>query len=227
MSTAADIAQAAPRLAVSALGTDALLFESLAPLSHEAQERILMVADQASQWRGVEEAVPGMKNLVLLCDSTQVSSAEMQSRVQQAWLSPVPVRRKARELELPAVYGGERGLDLEHVAAHNGISVADVIELHSSAIYTVYFLGAHPGFAYLGGLDARLHTPRRAQPRLKVPAGSVSIGGAQAGVQAQTLPSGWNLIGHTDRRFFDPASATPALLAPGDIVRFRAVKALP
>ncbi|ADU98769.1 allophanate hydrolase [Alicycliphilus denitrificans] len=227
MSTAADIAQAAPRLAVSALGTDALLFESLAPLSHEAQERILMVADQASQWRGVEEAVPGMNNLMLIFDSTQVSSAEMQSRVQQAWLSPVHVRRKAREFELPVVYGGERGLDLEHVAAHNGISVADVIELHSSAIYTVYFLGAHPGFAYLGGLDARLHTPRRAQPRLKVPAGSVSIGGAQAGVQAQTLPSGWNLIGHTDRRFFDPASATPALLAPGDIVRFRAVKALP
>lgn len=226
MSIAADIAQAVPRLAVSALGTDALLFESLAPLSHVAQERILMVADQASEWRGVEEAVPGMNNLMLVFDSTQVGSAEMQSRVQQAWLSPVHARRNAREFELPVVYGGEYGLDLEHVAAHNGIGVADVIELHSSATYTVYFLGAHPGFAYLGGLDARLHTPRRAQPRLKVQAGCVSIGGAQAGVQAQTLPSGWNLIGHTDRRFFDPESATPALLAPGDTVRFRAVKAL-
>lgn len=226
MSTGIHTGQTMPRLAVSALGTDALLFESVAPLSREVQERILMVADQASGWSGIEEAVPGMNNLMLVFDSARLNCTELQARVQQAWLHPVHAQRTAREFELPVVYGGEFGLDLEHVAAHGGISVADVIELHSSATYTVYFLGAHPGFAYLGGLDARLHTPRRAQPRLKVAAGCVSIGGAQAGVQAQTLPSGWNLIGHTDRSFFNPASTTPALLAPGDIVRFRAVKAL-
>ena len=217
--------QAVPQLAISMLGTDAMLFESLQPLNREVQERILRVADLASGWDGVEEAVPGMNNLMLVFDSARLRGAELQVRVQQAWRNPAHVQRQVREFELPVVYGGEFGLDLEHVAVHNGIGVADVIELHSSATYTVYFLGAHPGFAYLGGLDARLHTPRRAQPRLKVPSGCVAIGGAQAGVQAQTLPSGWNLIGHTDRRFFDPENAAPALLAPGDIVRFRAIKA--
>ncbi len=222
----AGIAHAVPGLSTSALGTEALLFESLAPLSLDAQERILRVADLASTWDGVEEAVPGMNNLMLLFDSAQLGASDLQARVHQAWHKAVLAQHPAREFELPVVYGGEYGLDLEHVAAHNGISVAEVINLHCSATYTVYFLGAHPGFAYLGGLDVRLHTPRRAQPRLKVQAGSVAIGGAQAGVQAQTLPSGWNLIGYTQRSFFDPGATPPALLAPGDVVRFRAVEVL-
>lgn len=215
-----------PPLTVSALGTEALLFDCSPPLSLALQERILMVADELSDFPGVEEALPGMNNLMLVFDSTQVDSTQLQARVNQAWNSPEHTQRAAREFELPVVYGGERGIDLEHVAAHNGISVQEVIALHSSASYTVFFLGAHPGFAYLGGLHEKLHTPRRAQPRLKVQAGCVAIGGAQTGVQAQTLPSGWNLIGFTDRRFFEPAATPPALLSPGDVVRFRAVEAL-
>lgn len=213
-------------LAVSALGTQALLFECPPPLSHALQERILALAEQAGEWPGVEEAVPGMNNLMLVYDAQCLDAEALAQRVHQAWSRPVAARRAAREWELPVVYGGEQGMDIDHVAAHSGLSVADVIELHSQATYTVFFLGAHPGFAYLGGLDARLHTPRRAQPRLKVQAGCVSIGGAQTGVQAQTLPSGWNVIGYTRQRFFDPASEPPALLAAGDIVRFRAAKAL-
>lgn len=184
-----------------------------------------MVADEVSGLPGVEEAVPGMNNLMLLFDSTRADTAALQLQVHQAWHHPKAVQRAPREFELPVIYGGEYGLDLEHVAAHNGISPQEVSELHSRATYTVFFLGAHPGFAYLGGLPERLHTPRRALPRVKVQAGCVSIGGAQTGVQAQTLPSGWNVIGFTDRRFFNPASESPALLSPGDVVRFRAVEA--
>lgn len=213
-------------LAVSALGTQALLFECPPPLSHAMQERILALAEQAGQWPGIEEAVPGMNNLMLVYDAQSLPADALAQRVRQAWARPLAARRAAREWVLDVVYGGDQGLDIAHVAAHNGLSVADVIALHSQATYTVFFLGAHPGFAYLGGLDARLHTPRRAQPRLKVAAGCVSIGGAQTGVQAQTLPSGWNVIGYTERRFFDPASEPPALFAAGDIVRFRAAKAL-
>ena len=215
-----------PPLSVSALGTDALLFDCPPPMSLALQERILMVADELAHQPGLEEAVPGMNNLMLVFDSTQVDSTQLQAVVNQAWQHPKQAQRAAREFELPVVYGGEYCIDLEHVAAHNGISTQEVIELHSAATYTVFFLGAHPGFAYLGGLHEKLHTPRRAQPRLKVQAGCVSIGGAQTGVQAQTLPSGWNVIGFTDRRFFDPTSAAPALLSPGDVVRFRAVGAL-
>ena len=92
--------------------------------------------------------------------------------------------------------------------------------LHSQAVYTVFFLGFQPGFAYLGGLPEALHTPRRAQPRLKVKAGSVGIGGAQTGVYPLSSPGGWNLIGHTSTPVFDPAAAAPCWLAPGDTVRF-------
>lgn len=215
-----------PALTVSALGTGALLFDCAPPLSLALQERILMVAHEVSDLPGVEEAVPGMNNLMLVFDAARIDATQVQANVLQAWRHPKEARRAAREFELPVVYGGERGLDIEHVAAHNGIDVQDVIELHSSATYTVFFLGAHPGFAYLGGLHERLHTPRRAEPRLKVQAGCVSIGGAQTGVQAQTLPSGWNVIGFTDRQFFNPAAPSPALLSPGDVVRFRAVEAL-
>ncbi|WP_375509181.1 allophanate hydrolase subunit 1 [uncultured Caballeronia sp.] len=87
-------------------------------------------------------------------------------------------------------------------------------------MYRVYFLGAHAGFGYLGGLDPRLHVPRLEQPRVSVPAGSVAIGGVQTGVIAQTSPSGWNLIGSTDVTFFNVGATPPALLAPGDRVRF-------
>ncbi|WP_159913993.1 5-oxoprolinase subunit PxpB [Pantoea sp. 18069] len=214
------------RLSVSALGTHALLFETSGPLDAQVQQRILALADAAAGWSEVQEAVPGMNNLMLVFDSASARVGDLEQRVQRAWTSPVAQPRTPRVFELPVVYGGEQGPDLAHVARHNGLSTQQVIELHSRATYTVFCLGAHPGFAYLGGLDARLHTPRRAQPRLKVRAGSVAIGGAQAGVQAQTLPSGWNLIGFTDRKFFDPTSAVPALLAPGDVVRFRAVEVL-
>lgn len=128
-----------PPLSVSALGTDALLFDCQPPMSLALQERILMVADELSHQPGVEEAVPGMNNLMLVFDSTQVDSAQLQAVVNQAWLHPKQTQRVARDFELPVVYGGEYGIDLEHVAAHNGISTQEVIELHCAATYTVFF----------------------------------------------------------------------------------------
>ena len=103
---------------------------------------------------------------------------------------------------------------------HTGLSVAQVVRLHSSGEYTVYFLGFQPGFAYLGGMDPRLTTPRRQQPRVAVPAGSVGIGGQQTGVYPRTSPGGWQLIGHTPLSLFDPALEPASLLLPGDAVRF-------
>jgi KipI family sensor histidine kinase inhibitor len=117
-------------------------------------------------------------------------------------------------------YGGEHGPDLQRVADHAGLSTTDVIARHAVAEYTVAMLGFAPGFPYLLGLDAALATPRLATPRTRVPAGSVAIGGAQTGLYPQASPGGWNLIGRTDRVLFDPQRDPPALLAPGDRVRF-------
>lgn len=129
----------------------------------------------------------------------------------------------ARIIEIPVCYGGEFGPDLADVAVHADIFPDDVIARHTAAQYTVAMLGFAPGFPYLMGLDSILHMPRNATPRIRVPAGSVAIGGAQTGIYPRELPGGWQLIGRTPRVLFDPQRKPPCLLAPGDRVRFRAI----
>ena len=128
--------------------------------------------------------------------------------------------RDERTVEIPVRYGGRDGPDLEDVAHVHGLSSADVAELHAGAAYRVLFLGFAPGFAYLGGLPPNLVTPRKATPRPRVPAGSVGIAGEQTGVYPRSMPGGWQLIGRTETRLWDPWRPSPALLEPGDRVRF-------
>jgi KipI family sensor histidine kinase inhibitor len=123
-------------------------------------------------------------------------------------------------IEIPVCYGGEFGPDLDAVAEHCDISTNEVIARHSSATYQVAMLGFAPGFPYLLGLDPTLHVPRRTTPRVRVPAQSVAIGGAQTGIYPRELPGGWSLIGRTPRCLFDPARNPPSLLAAGQHVRF-------
>ncbi len=125
---------------------------------------------------------------------------------------------------IPVRYGGEDGPDLAEVAEARGLRPADVAELHAGARYRVLFLGFAPGFAYLGGLPEALVSPRRAGPRERVPAGSVAIAGEHTGVYPLAMPGGWNLIGRTDTRLFDPGRPEPAQLRPGGLVRFVPVR---
>lgn len=125
-----------------------------------------------------------------------------------------------RLVEIPVRYGGADGPDLELVAAARGLSPAEVVARHAAAEYVVHFVGFMPGFAYLGGLDPALATPRRDVPRQQVPAGSVGIGGAQTGVYPVASPGGWQLIGRTPLALFDPAREPASLLRTGDHVRF-------
>jgi KipI family sensor histidine kinase inhibitor len=125
-----------------------------------------------------------------------------------------------REIEIPVRYDG---IDLAEVAAQARMSVADLIALHSGAEYTVAAVGFSPGFPYLSGLPPRLGLPRRQTPRLAVPAGSVAIAGGQAGIYPFASPGGWHVLGCTAVLLFDPAQVRPALLRPGDRVKFRAV----
>ncbi|HUD43606.1 MAG TPA: 5-oxoprolinase subunit PxpB [Dokdonella sp.] len=131
----------------------------------------------------------------------------------------------ARTVEIPVCYAPPYAPDLDHVATHAGLDADAVIARHSGTTYRVAMLGFAPGFPYLLGLDAALHTPRRADPRLRVPAGAVAIGGAQTGIYPRELPGGWQIIGRTPLRLFDPACSPAALLAPGDQVRFRPIDA--
>ena len=136
-------------------------------------------------------------------------------------------RESGRLVELPVRYGGEDGPDLVAVAAHAGLSEDEVIARHSAAEYRVEAIGFTPGFPYLSGLPPELAMPRRSTPRAKVPAGTVGIGGRQAGVYPLESPGGWQLIGRTDAILFDAAKSEPAMLRVGDRVKFRATSAAP
>jgi len=127
-------------------------------------------------------------------------------------------------IDIPVRYGGSDGPDLEEVAERHGLSAADVIDLHAGARYRVLFLGFAPGFAYLGPLPEGIAVPRRATPRERVPAGSVAIAGRQTAVYPFATPGGWRLIGRTDIRMWDLGRASPALVMPGDAVRFEPVR---
>ncbi len=206
---------------LSLLGTTALLFEAPGALELRSQQRIWALAHEAGSWPEVREAVPGMNNLMLSFVRPPRDLEPLKARLLAAWEGALPVPREGRIVELPVVYGGEGGPHLADVVAHTGLSVETIVELHSAPLYPVYALGSHPGYCYLGGMDARIATPRRKVPVLSIPGGAVSIGGAQTGVSASAGPSGWNTIGCTSMSFFNPALDPPAALQPGDMIRFR------
>ncbi len=202
------------------LGDSALVCETPPPATLDCQRRIWAVADTARGWPDVVDVVPGMNNLTIVFDPLATSADALLPLLQAAWEAPGDLAGEGREVEIPVAYGGASGPDLDAVAAHTGLSVDEVVRRHAAGRYVVFFLGFQPGFSYLGGLEAALHTPRRAAPRLEVPAGSVGIGGAQTGIYPAAAPGGWQLIGRTRLPLFDPAQTPPTLLRPGDRVRF-------
>lgn len=209
-------------MTISLLGTTALLFEAPAPCDLASQQRVWALARIAAVWPEVREAVPGMNSLMLVFATPPRDLAPLEARLRAAWDAAEPLALEGRVVELPVTYGGDAGPHLGDVLAHTGLGVDELIARHTAPLYPVFALGSHPGYCYLGGLDPGLATPRRLIPVLRIPGGAVSIGGAQTGVSASDGPSGWNTIGSTATCFFDPARSPPALLAPGDAIRFRA-----
>jgi KipI family sensor histidine kinase inhibitor len=187
---------------------------------------------QGTSLPGLGEAVPGYATLLvhydpLLLDYEQALEwAQEQARLaQQAPHSSAGQAGDAalpppRRVEVPTIYGGEYGPDLEFVAAHCGLSPEEVVRRHTARDYPVYLIGFAPGFPYLGGLDETIAAPRLPSPRLRVAAGSVGIAGAQTGIYSVDSPGGWRLIGWTPLQLFDPHRQPASLLAPGDVVRF-------
>ncbi len=202
------------------LGDAALLCELPAPATLEAQQRIWALGEQALQWPGVLELLPGMNNLTLSFDPAQIDRSALEEKVRKAWPGLAAGAVSGREIEIPVAYGGDDGPDLEDVARHTGLTPHEVVRRHSQAQYVVYFLGFLPGFAFMGGLPPELATPRRPEPRVAVPARSVGIGGAQTGIYPLVSPGGWQLIGRTPLELLDPTAESPTLLRPGDRVRF-------
>lgn len=200
------------------VGQSTIVLECAAGLP--SQPRLWALGRAARGWPHVAEAVVGAGNLTLVFDRRAIDEDVLREKLTAAWHGAPEVRVNERTVEIPVRYGGEDGADLRAVAQACGLSEDETIRVHASAVYVVAFVGFLPGFAYLDGLDERLHRPRRSQPRTRVPAGSVAIAGAQSGVYPFDSPGGWHLLGRTETHMFDPGRDPAALLQPGDRVRF-------
>ena len=178
---------------------------------------------EAAKIMHVEDVVPAYLALTVFYDPRHASYEEISATLVAACERATHSSAKAaqsREHRIPVRYNG---MDLDAVATSTGLSVEEVIARHSGRTYTVDLLGFVPGFAYLSELDAALQLPRRAQPRPRIAAGSVAIAAAQTAVYPLDTPGGWHIIGSTQTVMFDPTRDAPALLAPGDTVRFERV----
>ncbi len=201
----------------------------LARLSNHAEDEAFRQAQRLLRHysshppAGLAEVTPGFTTILFEFEAGHRPDPSAFRGVLQNLLAPAsPGSSPPRLVEVPVLYDGP---DLERVAAHGGLTTAEVIQLHSAVTYRVQILGFSPGFPYLAGLDRRLHVPRLTTPRTTVPAGSVAIGGEHTGVYPIATAGGWNLIGQTMVSLLDPARAALAdagafLLHPGDAVRF-------
>lgn len=217
------------------MGDQALIIEFGDRVDPALSAQIAAVARRLGESRlaGVLDVVPAYSTLALHYDpageGADAGTPPYEALVEavDAWLKTQTTQEPAagRLIEIPVCYGGAFGEDLEALARDRGLSADEVIAIHSGSDYHVHLLGFVPGFAFLGGLDARLATPRRDTPRARVPAGSVGIGGEQTGVYPLESPGGWQIIGRTPLRLFLPDASPPSLLNAGDSVRFVPISA--
>lgn len=212
-----------PDAKLSLIGSRAVLFQPPCPFDLPTQQRIWALADEAATWNGIREAVPGMTNLTLLLDAVPADLDGLERDLSALWDSGIRKQVAGQLLEIDMAYNGPH---LAEVAEMTGLSIDDVVRLHAAPDYTVYAVGSHAGYCYLGGLDPRLETPRRKVPLPRLPGGSLSLAGLQTGVSASMGPSGWNTIGSAEITFFDPERSPPALLRPGDRIRFNPVEVM-
>lgn len=205
---------------LSTMGSRAWLVEAPGAFDLPAQRRIWSLAQMLNQYEDVEALIPGVTNLLVLLRATPENPGEIAQRLRELWLAAQAVDPQGKLIEIPVCYGGEHATDLEAVCQHTGFSPREVIRRHYQGRYTVFALGSAPGFGYLHGLDPQLATPRKKVPSLNMLKGTVTIGGPQAGVSVLTGPNGWNAIGYAEIEVFDPWAEIPALMAPGDAIRF-------
>jgi KipI family sensor histidine kinase inhibitor len=175
--------------------------------------------------KGIIETVPSYSGVMIYYNPLLIDHQTLLENINSFNISgSVPSDDKMlQEIIIPVCYGGIYGPDLQFVAEHSSLETDDVIKIHTSSSYLIYMLGFTPGFPYLGGMDRRLSTPRKDEPSLSVPAGSVGIAGDQTGIYPVTSPGGWQIIGRTPLRLFNPALESPFLLEPGMHITFRSV----
>lgn len=210
--------QPLPEFNLSPLGDSALVLAFAPRIDPDLNQRVHAIAASLRAALGSDrvECVPAYHTLTVHFDPMQDDFASLAAVIAGLLDGHADAPLSMRQISVPVCYDPRLAPDLAAVAEHAGLSTEAVVALHSTAYYRVYFLGFKPGFAYLGGLPEALHMPRRASPRLNVPAGAVGIGGAQTGIYPSPSPGGWQLIGRTPLALFDVRKSPPSLLQAGD-----------
>ena len=216
---------APPRLLLS--GDSAITVEFSRTIDDAANQRVLALDRTLAREpvAGVTETVPTYRSLLVHYDPLLIDFAALSEKLAVLGQLPVSASAKTRRWRIPVVYGGEYGIDLEDVAKTLNTTPDNIVARHVAGDYRVAMIGFTPGWSYLSGLQRSLHLPRRHNPRLLTPAGTISIGGVQTGVQCLAGPSGWHLLGQTAVRTYQLHRDPIFLLEPGDRVKFCAVDA--
>jgi 5-oxoprolinase (ATP-hydrolysing) subunit B len=214
---------APPRLLPS--GDSAITVEFSRTIDDAANQRVLALDRTLAREpvAGVTETVPTYRSLLVHYDPVQIDFGALSEKLAALAQLPVPAATKTRRWRIPVVYGGEHGIDLEDVAKTLKTTPDDIVARHTAGDYRVAMIGFTPGWSYLSGLKESLHMSRRQNPRLLTPAGTISIGGIQTGVQCLAGPSGWHLLGQTAVRTYQLHRDPTFLLEPGDYVTFSSV----
>ena len=198
--------------------------DDLFSIGVERPDEAQALALQLREAGGWLDVVPGIDSVVVRFDAARLSATEAQRAIDSVLAAGVQPLEVSDELvEIPVIYGGESGPDLDELSQATGLSPDEIVRLHTGREYRVDMVGFTPGFAFIGGLDERLRVPRRKEPRQRVPARSVGIADERTGIYAMESPGGWTLIGRTSYPLFDATAEQPFALAPGMRVRFRAV----
>lgn len=204
-------------------GDSSLLIEFGKEISPEINKRISATVQLMKEQHieGVVDIIPAFASLLINYDPRVVKYNVLVKRMKHLLKLDAKVENGHKRIfEIPVCYGGEFGPDLGNIAEHAGLTEQEVIDIHSSRDYLIYMLGFLPGFCYLGGLDERIFTPRLVNPRIRIEAGSVGIGGSQTGIYPLESPGGWQLMGKTPVKTYDPDRETPILVEAGDYIRF-------
>jgi inhibitor of KinA len=209
-----------------ALGDSAIIIQFGNNITPDTHRKVSALAArlQDNSFPGMVEYVPAFTTVTVYYNPLQLSYKDTCSALELilSELKDTPTGTP-KTVEIPVCYGGEFGPDIEFVAEHNGLTMDEVVQIHSGGEYLVYMIGFAPGFPYLGGMSERIQAPRRSSPRLNIPSGTVGIAGMQTGVYPIETPGGWQLIGRTPEALFRPNESPPSLLQAGDIVSFRPI----
>jgi inhibitor of KinA len=208
------------------VGDATLVVEFEERIDRDINARAVATAEalRAEAIAGVRDVVPTYRSVAVYFDPLLTDHAGLVRRLEEAILTPAPAESREHALiRVPVCYGDDFGPDLPDIAKFAHATEAEVVEIHTRTTYRVFMLGFMPGFAYMGLVDSRIAVPRRETPRIRVPRGSVCVAGVQTSVHPVDAPSGWQLIGRTPVRPFDPSRRDPFLMKPADDVQFYSI----